>query len=216
MKNLVFSVLIFSFATQASASLGGSEQIESPADTKRIEALSLAWKNGDFDTYLNMASSDEIAQLIQGTVADGYASRLAPNASLGKYKQVFKIYLNGNNRGQSLLWFDHGKFRKAMKVSGAGIPGKFTPRGNFTAHNLDRNAFSQKFQSPMPCAFFFTGGGSYAVHGTTHVDHLGAPASNGCVRVDPKELCPIFDEIQGRGEGSSVLIQIQESPDGLY
>lgn len=130
-------------------------------------------------------------------------------------KHILRVYLNQNNKGQALIWFDHGSIRGGTPVSGAGIPGKYTPRGYYKVHNMDRNAYSAKFKSPMPCSFFFITG-KYAVHGTTHVDHLGGPASNGCVRVDPQVICPIFDEITARGEQDSVGIEILESPEGLY
>lgn len=217
MKTLILSVLMFGLSTQASARLtdGSSDSLLSPAEIQRLEVLDKSVQKRDFETFLNTATPNEISQLIQGTVVDGVSEAISPK-SISKYKHVFKVFLNQNNHGQAMIWTVNGKFRKSMVVSGAGIPGKHTPRGTFAIHKLDRDAWSRKFKSPMPCAFFFSGGREYAVHGTTHVDHLGAPASNGCIRVDPAELCPVFDEIRSLGEDGSVAVVITETPNGLY
>lgn len=215
MNKLILSAFLLSFAAHASTLTTVESAPVNREENQRLVVLDKAWKEGDFETYINNATNDELSQLIQGTVADGTAERISGEQAY-KFKHVFVVNLNHNKRGQSMVWYDNGKMRKSMAVSGAGIRGKFTPRGTFAVHAMDRNAFSRKFNnSPMPCALFFNRGGTFAVHGTTHVSGLGSPASNGCVRVAPKELCPVFDEIRARGEGGSVLIQIQDSPGGF-
>lgn len=49
----------------------------------------------------------------------------------------------------------------------------------------------------MPWSVFFQGG--YAIHGTTAVRRLGQPASNGCVRLHPKDAKVFYQLVRANG-----------------
>ena len=70
-------------------------------------------------------------------------------------------------------------------------------------------AFSKKYNnSPMPHSIFFTG--SYAIHGSYEVGHLGRPASHGCVRLAPANAATLFAMVKKEG----AVITITGSPPG--
>jgi lipoprotein-anchoring transpeptidase ErfK/SrfK len=49
----------------------------------------------------------------------------------------------------------------------------------------------------MPWSVFYNGG--YAVHGTTDIKRLGAPASHGCIRLHPDHARTFFKLVQANG-----------------
>jgi hypothetical protein len=81
--------------------------------------------------------------------------------------------------------------------------GYVTPRGNFSAHSLQRMHYSKKYHnSPMPHSIFFSGG--YAIHGTGAVRSLGRPASHGCVRLSPAHAAQLYAIVQREGGSISI------------
>jgi len=57
----------------------------------------------------------------------------------------------------------------------------------------------------MPFAIFYDG--NYAIHGTDQIKRLGKPASNGCVRLDPKNAEILFEMVKAEGmENTRVVI----------
>lgn len=71
-------------------------------------------------------------------------------------------------------------------------PGKFTPIGLFSVQSMKRMHYSTLYNNaPMPWSIFFTG--NFAIHGTTQTDLLGAPASAGCIRLDPANAETLFN-----------------------
>jgi hypothetical protein len=81
--------------------------------------------------------------------------------------------------------------------------GYVTPRGNFSAHSLQRMHYSKKYHnSPMPHSIFFNGG--YAIHGTGAVGSLGRPASHGCVRLSPAHAAQLYAIVQREGGSISI------------
>jgi lipoprotein-anchoring transpeptidase ErfK/SrfK len=57
----------------------------------------------------------------------------------------------------------------------------------------------------MPFAIFYDG--HYAIHGTDQISHLGAPASNGCVRLHPDNAAILFDMVKAEGK-DNVRVEI--------
>jgi L,D-transpeptidase catalytic domain len=51
---------------------------------------------------------------------------------------------------------------------------------------------------PMPHSIFFTGA-AHAIHGSRATNHLGAPASHGCVRLAPRHASILFDLVMVEG-----------------
>ncbi len=81
--------------------------------------------------------------------------------------------------------------------------GYVTPRGVYSAVNLQRMHYSKKYHhSPMPHSIFFRGG--FAIHGTYETRWLGHPASHGCVRLSPAHAATLFKLV--RAEGATIHI----------
>lgn len=83
--------------------------------------------------------------------------------------------------------------------------GKVTPVGEFTPLRLERMHYSRLYhRAPMPWSIFFRG--NYAIHGTTETDHLGAPASAGCVRLAPEAAEVLFAEVKAAGLAETLIV----------
>lgn len=81
-----------------------------------------------------------------------------------------------------------------------------TPVGSWSAKWLSPNHRSKKYHNaPMPWSVFYNRG--YAVHGTTEVRRLGAPASHGCIRLHPDNARIFFRLVQANGK-SNTRIQV--------
>ena len=79
-----------------------------------------------------------------------------------------------------------------------GRKGFETPTGKYRPIWADAEHRSSIYEdAPMPYAFFFIGG--YAIHGTTEVNHLGKPASHGCVRLDPANAKLFYEAVNTIG-----------------
>jgi lipoprotein-anchoring transpeptidase ErfK/SrfK len=73
-----------------------------------------------------------------------------------------------------------------------------TPTGTWSAKWLSPKHRSRKYHNaPMPWSVFYNGG--YAVHGTTDIKRLGAPASHGCIRLHPDHARTFFKLVQANG-----------------
>ena len=80
-----------------------------------------------------------------------------------------------------------------------GRSGYETTRGKFKPTFLSRNHRSSQYNdAPMPCAVFFHNGEAF--HGTTAVGALGRKASHGCVRLETKNACALYDMVAERGK----------------
>ncbi len=213
MTAILAMLLAFSFQTQAKLSDPSQvidDGVVTAEEQERREKVLNAYHSGDFQTFMDEAEPQEIGDLIRPFIVNGTAERISENQAFG-YKHIFAVHLNNNQPGQSMIWMVNNRVRKSgIKVSGARR-GKVTPRGLFAVHNVAREAFSASYDnSPMPCSLFFHNGGKYAIHGTGYISKLGSPASAGCIRVDPRVLCPIWDEIVRNGEQNSVLVQVYD------
>ena len=77
--------------------------------------------------------------------------------------------------------------------------------GAYRPQRLERKWNSRKYNwAPMPYAVFFHEG--YAIHGTTHVKHLGQRASKGCVRLHPANAAVLFSLVQKHGMKSTRIV----------
>lgn len=90
------------------------------------------------------------------------------------------------------------------KVS-TGRKGHETPTGDYKPTWLDADHRSKTYDdAPMPFAVFFHDG--YAVHATDAVDHLGRPASHGCVRLSPKDAQAFYDLVTTHGRANTEIV----------
>jgi hypothetical protein len=91
-----------------------------------------------------------------------------------------------------------GQQRFSWPVS-TGTADYSTPIGTFTPSRLARVHYSREWDNaPMPHAIFFTDAG-HAIHGSRATNHLGSPASHGCVRLAPRHASILFDLVMVEG-----------------
>lgn len=83
--------------------------------------------------------------------------------------------------------------------------GYATPRGSYRAQWLDPMHRSSIYESaPMPHSVFFSGG--YAIHGTLETQHLGQPASHGCVRLSPGNAATFYGLVEEQGLAATRIV----------
>jgi lipoprotein-anchoring transpeptidase ErfK/SrfK len=99
---------------------------------------------------------------------------------------------------QTMKVYHEGRHLFTWTVSTAK-PGKVTPTGVYVgAEALSKNHRSRLYNNaPMPFAIFYDG--HYAIHGTDQIARLGAPASNGCVRLHPDNAAILFQMVKAEG-----------------
>ena len=98
----------------------------------------------------------------------------------------------------------HGAWLYSWPVSTART-GKRTPTGVFVPYLLKRKHYSTLYNNaPMPWSIFFHG--NYAIHGTTEVHRLGAPASAGCVRLAPENARTLYGMIRRFGKSETRIV----------
>lgn len=99
---------------------------------------------------------------------------------------------------QTMKIYHEGRHLFTWTVSTAK-PGKVTPTGVYVgAEALSKNHRSRLYNNaPMPFAIFYDG--HYAIHGTDQIKRLGAPASNGCVRLHPDNAAILFQMVKAEG-----------------
>jgi lipoprotein-anchoring transpeptidase ErfK/SrfK len=98
---------------------------------------------------------------------------------------------------QTMKVFHEGRHLFTWPVSTAKA-GKITPTGVYKPEFLSRNHRSSLYNNaPMPFAIFYDG--NYAIHGTDQIKRLGAPASNGCVRLHPDNAKILFRMVKAEG-----------------
>jgi len=93
----------------------------------------------------------------------------------------------------------------------SGRDGFRTIRGSYRPYLLKPYHYSRKYGGAMPHAIFFKGG--YAIHGTSAVGRLGAPASHGCVRLHPANARELFALVKRYGQGSTRIAINGVAPD---
>lgn len=97
-----------------------------------------------------------------------------------------------------------GRHAHSWKVSTARS-GYRTPTGKFKPYMLSRHHRSSLYGgAPMPYSIFFSG--NYAIHGSTEVQHLGRPASHGCVRLHPRNAAKLYSLVQTHGQRNTTIL----------
>ncbi len=96
------------------------------------------------------------------------------------------------------------------KIS-SGRQGYRTIRGTYRPYMLKTHHVSRKYGGAMPHAIFFKGG--YAIHGTSAVGRLGAPASHGCIRLAPGNARELFALVRKHGQRSTRIAINGSMPD---
>lgn len=103
-------------------------------------------------------------------------------------------------RSQEVTLIDGGVVMAVWKAS-TGKQGHETTVGEWRSTFLSRHhRSSQHDNAPMPCSVFFHNGEAF--HGTDALHKLGQPASHGCVRLETKNACRLFDMVAARGAQS--------------
>jgi len=118
------------------------------------------------------------------------------------------IVLAGPAAAEVSIVVDKTTQRMTMPVNGqpryswpvlTGTADYATPTGTFTPSRLARVHYSREWDNaPMPHAIFFTDAG-HAIHGSRAMNHLGTPASHGCVRLAPRHASILFDLVMVEG-----------------
>lgn len=107
----------------------------------------------------------------------------------------------------------NGQQRYSWPVS-TGTADYSTPVGTFTPSRLAKVHYSREWDNaPMPHSIFFTDAG-HAIHGSRATNHLGSPASHGCVRLAPRHASMLFDLVLAEGPGNTRVEIIGMDPIG--
>jgi hypothetical protein len=107
-----------------------------------------------------------------------------------------------------------GATRWQWKVS-TGRIGHDTPNGTYHALYLDADHHSKKYDdAPMPHSIFFTELG-HALHGTFATRQLGAPASHGCVRLEPANATQLFALVKQEGPRNTTIVITGDAREAL-
>ena len=134
------------------------------------------------------------------------ALTLAGLVALPGMAQAERVVARVSISTQTMKVYHEGRHLFTWTVSTAK-PGKVTPTGVYEgAQWLSRNHRSSLYNNaPMPFAIFYDG--HYAIHGTDQISRLGAPASNGCVRLHPDNAEILFDMVKAEGK-DNVRVEI--------
>lgn len=109
---------------------------------------------------------------------------------------------------QQIMTVDLGYKRPMVWRVSTARSGKVTPKGRWTVQWLSKNHKSSLYNNaPMPFSIFYNG--NFAIHGTTQLDRLGAPASAGCVRLHPDNAAVLFYLVEQVGL-DNVMIEVAD------
>lgn len=154
------------------------------------------------------------AQAIERPNTTGYtgsatnATRLAMNHEVLRTGDRLKAVID--LPAQEMVVYIDGSRQYSFKIS-SGRNGYRTPSGYYKPQWLSRMHYSKKFDdAPMPYSVFFKGG--YAIHGTTSISRLGAPASHGCIRLHPDNARTFFELVQRHGKSNSSIEILGQAP----
>lgn len=115
-----------------------------------------------------------------------------------------KVVATINVAQQKMVVSVDGEVQHVWSVSTAR-KGFVTPRGVYVPKRMHVSYYSKKYyNSPMPYSIFFKGG--YAVHGTTAVGRLGAPASHGCIRLATGNAARLFRLVKQYGAWNARIV----------
>jgi L,D-transpeptidase catalytic domain len=126
-------------------------------------------------------------------------------AALGACAANAAVLITVDKSAQEMTVEVDGATRWQWKVS-TGRTGHDTPNGTFRALSMDADHYSKQYDdAPMPHSIFFTNAG-HAIHGSFVVRRLGAPASHGCVRVEPANATRLFALIAQQGMRNTTIV----------
>lgn len=191
MISALFSILFFAILNaNAQVWEPGLESLTAPADFQ-----ARPFQESDFINYPWMKEFENVVVINKSNEgSDRQTLRLYVN---GKLNQITKIssgredYEKGCGPGQEPKR-DHCSARAYWST---------TPTGYFDVDKLDKNYFSNLWQTWMPYAVFFESG--IATHqapaGTEN--NLGKRASGGCVRMHPNMAPILFTTVEKSGAG---------------
>jgi lipoprotein-anchoring transpeptidase ErfK/SrfK len=132
------------------------------------------------------------------------AALMAPAVAMAAERVVARVSISS----QTMRVYHEGRHLFTWTVSTAK-PGKITPTGVFVgAEALSKHHRSRLYNNaPMPFAIFYDG--HYAIHGTDQIKRLGAPASNGCVRLHPDNAAILFQMVKAEGKDNMRIEIVQ-------
>ena len=108
-----------------------------------------------------------------------------------------EIVVSINKAAQTMSVLVDGYEQYAWAVS-TGLGGG-PPVGTFPPGRMERKWASRKYNmAPMPHSIFFHGG--YAIHGSYDINHLGIPASHGCIRLHPEDAAELYGLVRQSGD----------------
>jgi lipoprotein-anchoring transpeptidase ErfK/SrfK len=125
------------------------------------------------------------------------ALALGVTLTLPGIAQADRLVARVSISSQTMKVYHEGRHLFTWPVSTAKS-GKITPTGVYAPEFLSKNHRSSLYNNaPMPFAIFYDG--HYAIHGTDQIKKLGAPASNGCVRLHPENAEILFGMVKAEG-----------------
>ncbi len=126
----------------------------------------------------------------------------------------FTLAAGARAEASVVVYIDRGSQRMSVVVDGAqrynwrvstARAGYVTPPGTYPPQMLAARWFSKKYyNSPMPHSIFFYGG--FAIHGSYEISRLGAPASHGCVRLDPGNAATLYGLVEREGKAATTIV----------
>jgi lipoprotein-anchoring transpeptidase ErfK/SrfK len=129
------------------------------------------------------------------------ASVLACGAMV--YRADARVVVRVSKSQQAMYVYVDGYLAHSWPVSTAR-GGYSTPSGVYSPTGFDPYHRSSKYHnSPMPYSIFFRGG--YAIHGSYDTNHLGRPASHGCIRLDPEHASELYGLVRSSG-GTRIIV----------
>jgi hypothetical protein len=116
-----------------------------------------------------------------------------------------KVLVSIHENTQEMTVSVDGRQEYVWPVS-TGLSRYATPAGTYQPFRMEKDHFSVEWDdAPMPHSIFFTPLG-HAIHGTEHVDHLGRPASHGCVRLSQENAATLYALVQEAGLPNTTVI----------
>ena len=106
---------------------------------------------------------------------------------------------------QRMEVFVDGVRKYSWRVS-TGKEGWQTHPGSYTPYSMKPYYFSKKWNMSLPYLIWIGNDGT-AIHGTSMTDHLGRPASHGCIRLDTGNASILYHLVEGSGmDNTSVVV----------
>jgi hypothetical protein len=131
------------------------------------------------------------------------------------------ITFAGRASADIIVNIDKDTQRMTVTVDGAelyvwpvstGRPGNDTPNGTFRPNRMDPDHLSQEWDNaPMPHSIFFDLHG-HAIHGFLNPNHIGNPASHGCVRLLPEKAALLYVLIAMRSMKETTVVISGRTP----